>query len=106
MVYWPWVSQFDEAFTSSLATGESLSGSIPALIGVAQVSADGKATLSVEAFFYSMAAIQVSSLRQTAQFAIGLIVRCEQESSRLPASQKSMHCDVFIHHLATASILP
>ena len=58
VVYWPYVSQFDESYSAALATGESLSGSIPALLAAVQVPPGGGAPrFSPETFFHAIAAV-------------------------------------------------
>ncbi|TMW58902.1 hypothetical protein Poli38472_007047 [Pythium oligandrum] len=63
VVFYPYVAGFPSIFTSALSTGEGLSGSMAALLGVIQRPYDGQDMLfSVEIFYVACAGIMVVSL--------------------------------------------
>ncbi|KAG6616554.1 uncharacterized protein IUM83_12966 [Phytophthora cinnamomi] len=61
VVFYPFVASFPPLFTSALATGEGLSGSLAALLGIVQ-DPGGVLRFSVSAFYLICATIMVLSL--------------------------------------------
>lgn len=61
VVFYPYVASFPPLFTSALATGEGLSGSVAALLGIIQDPGD-KVRFSVTVFYLICAAIMCVSL--------------------------------------------
>ncbi|KAE8974994.1 hypothetical protein PR002_g25735 [Phytophthora rubi] len=61
VVFYPFVASFPPLFTSALATGEGLSGSLAALLGIAQ-DPGGALRFSVSAFYLICATIMCLSL--------------------------------------------
>ncbi|TYZ58591.1 hypothetical protein PybrP1_011420 [[Pythium] brassicae (nom. inval.)] len=94
VVFYPYVATFPSIYTSALSTGEGLSGSVAALMGVIQEPYDPTAMrFSVTVFYLICAGIMVVSLASFAFLQLHPWAKRARAEGELPPHGKKPHAD-------------